>query len=78
MVTYQSSKLGWEVTTVELSVDFLSLGRWSVIFSGKRIITKNTESTPSLKKTLKNKEDVTHKTFWVKSNKNSGHLTFFL
>ena len=29
MVTCQSSKLGWEVT-VELPVDFLSLGRGSV------------------------------------------------
>ena len=29
MVTCQSSKLGWEVT-VELSTDFLSLGRGSV------------------------------------------------
>ena len=30
MVTCQSSELGWEVT-VELPIDFLSLGRGSVI-----------------------------------------------
>ena len=35
MVTCQSSELGWEVT-VELPADFLSLGRGSVRYSGKR------------------------------------------
>ena len=43
MVTCQSSELGWEVT-VELSANFLSLGRGSVKLVSERVLVQLKES----------------------------------